>query len=87
VTGSPVAGWRGGGRGTGRSGRILYHEVGISSSSRIIFVFSIFLLSAYSLGTVDNLMITSLPKGSIIKTREKIKPLTDFVAKMIYPCL
>jgi hypothetical protein len=42
VTDWPVPGCRTGGRGSGKSGRMLYQEVGISCSSRINFVLSIF---------------------------------------------
>lgn len=40
--GSMVAGFSGGSNGIGRSGRILYHDLGISFSSSIIFVLSRF---------------------------------------------
>src|SRR5437867_13163581 len=36
-TGSVVPGWRYGGKGAGRSGRMLYHARGRSSTSRRIF--------------------------------------------------
>ena len=39
--GSLVPGWRKGGSGSGKSGRMLYQAVGISFSSRINFVLSI----------------------------------------------